>query len=325
MMKKSSCEAVRQHVPSDTELKDLRWTFFVNCVFNIFLSYTAVMLNAVTIHAVRKTWWLPKPLRTLLLSLAVSDLGVGLTVQPFCISLLVKWLQRVNPGCVAYKLFFMVMSLFALASFFGVFLVSLDRFLAIHLHLRYRELVTHNRVVAVVISVWIFSAILSFITVWYPSESSLTVFAVGILCIFFTTLIFGRIFVVFRRHQEQIQVLQVRQGAQNSDIASFASLLKSAVGIFYVYVVLMLCYMPRAFSLVATATSEPNTALKAFLICSWTLVFLNSSLNPIIYCWKMRHIRRAIMNILQNMSWRRRSVSFFRNRARTSSECTTAL
>lgn len=325
MMKKSSCEAVRQYVPSDTELKDLRWTFFVNCVFNIFLSYTAVMLNAVTIHAIRKTWWLPKPLRTLLLSLAVSDLGVGLTVQPFCISLLVKWLQRVNPGCVAYKLFFMVMSLFALASFFGVFLVSLDRFLAIHLHLRYRELVTHNRVVAVVISVWIFSAILSFITVWYPSESSLTVFAVGILCIFFTTLIFGRIFVVFRRHQEQIQVLQVRQGAQNSDIASFASLLKSAVGIFYVYVVLMLCYMPRAFSLVATATSEPNTALKAFLICSWTLVFLNSSLNPIIYCWKMRHIRRAIVNILQNMSWRRRSVSFFRNRARTSSECTTAL
>ena len=283
------------------------------------------MLNAVTIHAIRKTWWLPKPLKTLLLSLAVSDLGVGLTVQPFCISILVKWLHRVNPGYVAYKLFFMVMSLFALASFFGVFLISLDRFLAIHLHLRYRELVTHNRVVAVVISVWIISAILSFITVWYPSESSLTVFAVGVLCIFLTTLIFGRIFVVFRRHQEQIQVLQVRQGAQNSDMASFASLLKSAVGIFYIYVVLMLCYIPRAFSLVATATSEPNTALKAFLICSWTLVFLNSSLNPIIYCWKMRHIRCAIMNILRNMSWRRRSVSFYRDRARTFSEFTTSL
>ena len=88
-MKKSSCEAVRQYVPSDTEFKDLRWTFFVNCVFNIFLSYTTVMLNAVTIHAIRKTWWLPKPLKTLLLSLAVSDLGVGLTVQPFCISILV--------------------------------------------------------------------------------------------------------------------------------------------------------------------------------------------------------------------------------------------
>ena len=324
-MKKSSCEAVRQYVPSNTELEDLRWTFFVNCLFNIFLSYTAVSLNAVTIHAIRKTSWLPKPLKTLLLSLAVSDLGVGLMVQPFCISLLVKWLQRDNPGCVAYKLYFMVMSLFALASFFGVVLISLDRFLAIHLHLRYRELVTHNRVVAVVISVWIVSAILSLITVWYPSESSLTVFAVGIICIFFTTLFFGRIFVVFRHHQEQIQVLQVRQGAQNSDAANLASLLKSAFGIFYIYVVLMLCYMPRAFSLVTTAISEPNTALKAFLIYSWTLVFLNSSLNPIIDCWKMRHIRYAIMDILRNMSRRRRSVSFRRFRARTSSEFTTSL
>ena len=324
-MKKSSCEGVRLYVPSITELKDLRWTFLVNCIFNIFLSYTAVTLNVVTIHAIRKTWCLPKPLRTLLLSLAVSDLGVGLMVQPFCISLLVKWLQRDNPGCDAYKLFFMVMSLFALASFFGVVLISLDRFLAIHLHLRYRELVTHNRVVTVVIFVWIVSAVLSLITVWYPRESSLIVFAVGIICLLFTTLILGRIFVVFRRHQEQIQVLQVRQGTQDSDMVNFASLLKSALGIFYIYVVIMFCYMPRAFSLVATAIFEPNTALKAFLIYSWTLVFLNSSLNPIIYCWKMRHIRCTMMNILQNMYRRRRSVSFGRDTAGTSSEFTTAL
>ena len=322
-MKERSCEVVQQFVPSITELEDLRWTFLFNCIFNIFLSYTAVTLNVVTIQAIRKTWWLPKTLKTLLLSLAVSDVGVGLMVQPFCISLLVKWLQRDNPGCDTYKLFFMVMSLFALASFFGVVLISLDRFLAIHLHLRYRELVTHNRVVTVVISMWVVSAILSLITVWYPGESSLIVFAVGAICLLFTTLVFGKIFVVFRRHQEQIQVLQVRQGAQNSDVANFASLLKSALGIFYIYLVLMFCYMPRAFSLVATAISKPNTALKAFLIYSWTLVFLNSSLNPIIYCWKMRHIRCAIMDILRNMSRRCRSVFF--SRPRTSSEFTTAL
>ena len=32
-----------------------------------------------------------------------------------------------------------------------------------------------------------------------------------------------------------------------------------------------------------------------------TLMFLNSSLNPLIYSWKMRHIRRAILTILQNI------------------------
>ena len=40
-------------------------------------------------------------------------------------------------------------SVFALVSSLGVVVVSADRFLAIHLHLRYHELVTRKRVVAV--------------------------------------------------------------------------------------------------------------------------------------------------------------------------------
>ena len=320
-MKKSSCEAILQYVPSIHEHEDLRSTYILNCVLNIFLSYTAVALNAVTIHAIRKTWSLPKPLKTLLLSLAVSDVGVGLLVQPFLISLLVKWLQGDYPGCFAYKLFFMIMSLFALASFFGVVLVSLDRFLAIHLHLRYQELVTHKRVVTVVISVWVASAALSLLTVWYPSEISLAIFSVGVICLFLTTLIFSRIYVVFRRHKEQIQV---QQRAHNGDMANFASLMKSAVGIFYLYLVFLFCYLPRGGSLVATAIAEPNTALKEFLLYSWTLVFLNSSLNPVIYCWKMRHIRRAIMDTLRTVP-RQRYVSFRNDMSRTSSVLTTVL
>ena len=60
-----------------------------------------------------------------------------------------------------YKSFLIVLALFSLASFFGVVALSLDRFLAIHLHLRYQELVTHKRVVAVVILIWVLSIFLS--------------------------------------------------------------------------------------------------------------------------------------------------------------------
>ena len=42
--------------------------------------------------------------------------------------------------------------LFAFASFFGVVSLAVDRFLAIHFHLRYQELVTQKPVVAVVFS-----------------------------------------------------------------------------------------------------------------------------------------------------------------------------
>ena len=53
-----------------------------NCVFNTFLPFTAITLNIVTILALRKPLTIPGALKVLLLSLAVSDLGVGLPVQP---------------------------------------------------------------------------------------------------------------------------------------------------------------------------------------------------------------------------------------------------
>ena len=82
-MKESFCELLQKYYPKPSEAEDFDSTFIANCVFNSFLSYTAVMLNVLTIHAIRKTSSLPKTLKTLLLSLAVSDVGVGLLVQPF--------------------------------------------------------------------------------------------------------------------------------------------------------------------------------------------------------------------------------------------------
>lgn len=46
-----------------------------NCVLNAFLSFTAIVFNTIAIQALRKTS-LANPLKTLLLSLAMSDLGV---------------------------------------------------------------------------------------------------------------------------------------------------------------------------------------------------------------------------------------------------------
>ena len=60
----------------------------------------------------------------------------------------------------------MVSVLFWLISFFGVVAVSVDRFLAIHLLLRYQELVTHKRVVSVVILIWVFSVLISLMIWW---------------------------------------------------------------------------------------------------------------------------------------------------------------
>ncbi len=138
-------ESSKETETSSSEVDDLYSAYIVNSIFNAFLSYTAIMLNIIAIHVIRKTLSLSNPLKTLLLSLAVSDLGVGLLVQPFYIALLVRRILDYS----IYAAFVTIVTLFSFASLFGVMALSVDRFLAVHLHLRYQELVTHKRVVAV--------------------------------------------------------------------------------------------------------------------------------------------------------------------------------
>ena len=164
---------------------DITSSYITTCVLNGFLSYTAVMLNCLTIYALTKVSSLPRPLKTLLfLSLAVSDLGVGLMVQPSYIQLyiatLVMEMEQKTENNPAYNIIdqFLrfTLNLFGFASFLGITFLSLDRFLAVYLHLRYQELVTHKRVSAAVISKWAFSAVLSFMRLWISAQ---------ILCIIF--------------------------------------------------------------------------------------------------------------------------------------------
>ena len=143
-------------------------TLVTNCIFNVFLFYTAITLNIITIQALRKTSSLPRTLKTLLLSLAVSDLAVGLLAHPVFAAHLIIQIQQ-NTSDNAHDTVFAIFSdtlaaTLATASFFSVVAITVDRFLAIHLHLRYQELVSHKRVIPVVISTWVISAFLSLCT-----------------------------------------------------------------------------------------------------------------------------------------------------------------
>ena len=52
-------------------------------------------------------------------------------------------------------------NIFSFATLFLIIVLCAERFAAIHFYLRYQELVTHKRVVAVVVLIWAFSALIS--------------------------------------------------------------------------------------------------------------------------------------------------------------------
>ena len=87
---------------------------------------------------------------------------------------------------IIFYVYLVLVNLFYSASFFGVTALTVDRFLAIHLHLRYQELVTHKRVVAVVILKWAFSASPSLIGLLVPGLKD-KFFAFATIKVFFVS------------------------------------------------------------------------------------------------------------------------------------------
>ena len=278
--------------------------YVVYCVVNAFLCCTAIMFNIITIHAINKTSSLPKPLKTLLLSLAVSDLGVGLLVHPLYVATLVMEMKtKDNPiHSKTYLSFASQANLFLNVSFAGVTALSADRFLAVHLHLRYQELVTHKRVVAVVTSLWLLSAVFSLVTLWTPVNVIYPiVIIIVVACLITAAFLNYKIYMAVRRHAHQIQALQVQQVAPNGEVPNVGRVRKSAEATIYIYLVFLVCYLPQASMLLFTTITSSNSSLNTVIFRgTLSLVLLNSSLNPVIYCWKMRNIRHALMEILRN-------------------------
>ena len=289
------------------ETQDIYSSYIAIAVLNGLLCFAAIFLNSVTIKALRKTLPLPKQLKTLLLSLAVSDLLVGLLVHPLYIALIIMDLNQISHNGHAYdatqNAFLVAANLLIHASLFGVIALGADRFLAIYLHLRYQELATHRRVVALVILIWISSATISLPRPWADRQIIYIAFAItDSLCLVIAALLYCKLYVTARRHMKQITTQQGQDlGRKNELLRNAAKLTKSSTGTLFVYLALLVCYFPNACRLVMYLILEQNTTIKTMQLYTVSLLFLNSSLNPLIYCWKMRHIRQAVMDILRNI------------------------
>ena len=294
-----------------TRAEGLYPTLVTNCIFNVSLFYAAIALNIITIQALRKTSSLPRTLKTLLLSLAASDLAVGLLAHPVFAAHLIIQIQQ-NTSDNAYGTVFIIFlvfqnDLFACASFFSVVAITVDRFLAIHLHLRYQELVTHKRLIAVVISTWVITAYLSLLVPaarldWIPKRVPVIMFsAIGAVCFITTGLLHCNIYASVRHHTAHIQALQVQEETQNREMKNAVRLRKTALATFYIYFLFLACYVPIFCVNLAELLCDETALIRHLWYYVRTIMLFNSSLNPLIYSWKMRHIRHAVIDILRSV------------------------
>ena len=270
-------------------------SYVANIVFNGCLCYSTTVLNIATIYALRKTVLTPKPLRILILNLAVSDLIVGLLGQPLYIAYLAGELHFKVPDSTTFIVSSLIWNILYLSSFCSILALHVDRFAAIHIPLRYNDLVTCKRTAIVVIAIWLFNILLVSFSVLLtpPRIRHIIVDTIILFCLLTSTWSSYKNFLTIR--------------AQNSSVENLARLRKSTHSALWIYLVFCVCYLPNVFIEIVDAVYGYGSAsivihtLNIYLV---TLMFLNSSLNPVIYCWKMRHIRRTMFGILQNISRR---------------------
>ena len=245
-------------------------------------------------------------LKTLVLSLAVSDLGVGLVAQPLYVARLIMEsqlnIETSKTYNAIYIAFLVPTNLFVSATLSLTIILCADRFMAIHYYLTYQKLVTQKRVVTAVVSTWVLSGLFSLVRLWIPTSIMYVGFGItGLACIIAATFFSIRIYLSVRLHVNEIQVLQLQHAPQNAQMINVRRMRKFAMMSVYVCLVLTVCYLPNICThFVIAFTSRPSTGIKHLPFYTLTLEFLNSSLNPVIYCWKMKHIRHTIIGLIRN-------------------------
>ncbi|XP_078343943.1 melanocyte-stimulating hormone receptor-like [Oculina patagonica] len=277
----------------------------INCVLNAPLMLISIFGNTLVLAAILRTPSLRSPSITLLCSLAVSDFLVGAIVQPLYIATEVLRV-RVYP---ALRITEIIQFSLCGVSLCTVTAISFDRFAALHYHMRYAATVTIPRVTRVLVTTWIVVSILSGFYFWNK-----IIFFAGIcfaicVCLLISTYSYTRIFQIVQQHQSQIHVQQqaIQSSGENILNMNMLRLKRSAINSFIFYVFIILCYLPMLVSLSLYAISKKDWT-KVWNFAD-TVVFMNSSINPLLYCWRLGELRTAVVKTGRQVFCRKRQES----------------
>ena len=263
-------------------------------VLNTFLSVTAFLGNVLILIALHKESSIHPPSKLLLRSLATSDLCVGLISEPLAVT---YWMSVVNKHrnvCLHLGLACYITSFFLGGVSVGTLTaISVDRLLALLLGLRYRQVVTLKRTYLIVFTSWLFPAVISAMYFWNPLITLWCGIMGVALCLVTSIFSYTKIFLTLRHHNTQIHSHNVQQPNQTNQLnkARYQKAVSTAI---WLQLTLAACYLP--FGIVEALSA--NSRLSSSLYHAWNftanLVYLNSSFNPILYCWKLDENRQAV-------------------------------
>ena len=283
------------------------WISTVLVHVNIFLSITATLGNVLILVALYKESSLHRPTKDLFRCLAVTDLGVGVITQPLYVVFLRSLSSTASgqsPSVTFYadKLNDASSFVFCTVSILTSTAISVDRLLALLLGLRYRLVVTSRRVRAILLGFWVIGV--SFTSGHFLNRNiAFSVFLpIAILSVVTSIFSFTKMYLKLRHHQLQLldSQTQFNGGEIPLNVAGFK---KTVSSILWVQLTLLATYVPFIVMamLMAYGRIFRSNFVKIIYYFTVTLAFLSSSVNPILYCWKIKPVREASLDTINKL------------------------
>ena len=307
---KQECLYLQDNVWRKTYLTDHTYRNLVAliCVNSVAIIPT-ILLNALAIFTVTKNRSLQSNSNVLLACLASSDLFAGMVGLTFTVAVNAKRAFSIEPFCALETAYFITLAGPTYVSLGHLVLISVDRYIAIKEALRYRVIVTKQRIKKGALAAWAIGVYLTIqetvlaVTIeeagkmysvyWTVASVSTSVF--GLACISSICYCYVYIFSEIRRQKKRLQTEQLSQeeGKRVKKDNKAAYTLGIILG------VLAITYMPTMILLFLGSIPAYNILdTGTTLICySWTTTFLllRSLFNPIIYCLRNENIRDAVL------------------------------
>ncbi|XP_044169364.1 trace amine-associated receptor 2-like [Acropora millepora] len=280
---------------------DQRPLFVFIFSLNVFLTFTATLGNTLILIALHKVSSIHPPTKFLLLCLAMTDFCVGVILQPLFVAFLMEITS--DNRRVLYLTLSTLNFTFCGLSFATATAISVDRLLALLLGLRYRHTVTLRRVRCFVVCFLLATIVNGFIYSLFSRDFSNSAgFVLIITCFFLSVFSHAKIFLKLRQHQAQVrQHVGHEQGSSGGVALDIERYKKIVCTMVWVQLAFVFCYFPLFTFLILAQTTNWLKTGSIFHASALTVVYFNSTLNPILYCWKIREVREAVKTTVKQI------------------------
>ena len=293
------------HCPSEPDFMwNLHGTTFAWILAAIILTVSpiTVILNALVIIAVKQRKELQKHSNAVLSSMAIADFLVGAVSMPIsaAVDLLIIHQVNLQGVCTLNTVNLTLIACFLFSSLFHLVVIAWERFIAITKWTDYRVIVTSSRLKRFSILAWLAAIILLLplvvmVGIGAPFEVQYIWYLIASLCIALSVIVFVCLYFMMylevRKHRTNmfVQVTALVQAKLENKIAKTTGLLTAA----------LISTLILGGVVTVLGDTLPNLRKRSTFRIADTLLQFHSTINPLIYCYRVRRFRKAVSEMLR--------------------------